>query len=103
MAEWWAIGAPIVVFGSGLAVGVAGVVGSGRGIRWATQTAAVDYLAVVVLTPVAWTGVHTSQCRRTLVRHVPRSRRGRAGTAARDSPIVYLAVFAVAMVVSNTR
>lgn len=102
MAGWWAIGAPIAVFGTGLAVGVAGGVGSARGIRWATQTAAVVYLVVVVLTPVAWTGVHTSNAAGLWYATFPGLVAVALGLQPGIRPIVYLAVIAAAMVVSNT-
>ena len=102
MAAWWAIGAPLAVFGSGLAVGVAGIGGTARGIRWATQTAAVVYFSAVVLTPVAWTGVHTSNSSGLWYATFPGLVAVALGLQPGIRPIAYLAVIAVAMVVSNT-
>ncbi|WP_299576275.1 ATP-binding protein [uncultured Williamsia sp.] len=102
MRSWWAISAPIAVFGSGLAIGVAGIVGSQRWIRWTTQIAAVAFLVAVLLTPVGWTGVHTSIASGLWYATFMGLVAVALGLQPGIRPLVYLAVVATAVVVCNT-
>ena len=54
MAGWWAFGAPIVVFGSGIAVGVVAAVNARHLVRPAIIVAVIAYLVAALLVPVAW-------------------------------------------------
>jgi signal transduction histidine kinase len=102
MRSWWAIGAPVAVFGSGLAIGVAGIAGSPRWIRWSTQVAAVLFLVAVLLTPVAWTGVHTSNDAGLWYATFLGLVGVALGLQPGLRPIVVLAVVSIAVVACNT-
>lgn len=102
METWWALGAPIAVFGSGIAIGVAGIVGDPRGIRIATTTAAILYLVTVLLTPVAWTGVPAPADIGLWYATFSGLLAVALGLQPGVRPIVYLAVVSVAVVLCNT-
>ena len=102
MRSWWAIGAPTAVFGSGLAIGAAGIVGSQRWIRWTTQIAAVAFLVAVLLTPIGWTGVHTSIASGLWYATFMGLVAVALGLQPGIRPLVYLLVVSTAVVVCNT-
>ncbi|MGZ8177005.1 sensor histidine kinase [Williamsia sp. SKLECPSW1] len=102
MASWWALGAPIVVFGSGLAIGVAGATGSARGIRLTTTAAAVMFLGAVLLTDIAWTGAHTTNGAGLWYATFPGLVAVALGLQPGLRPIIYLAVVSGAVIICNS-
>ncbi|MBE7195300.1 MAG: ATP-binding protein [Gordonia polyisoprenivorans] len=102
MQPWWAIGAPVAVFGSGLAIGLAGIVNSSRGIRRATAVNAIVFLVAVLSTPLAWTGVHTTNSLGLWYAAFLGLVAVALGLQPGMRPFAYLAVVTVAVVMCNT-
>ncbi|MGU3293275.1 sensor histidine kinase [Williamsia sp. M5A3_1d] len=54
MSSWWALGGPIAVFGSGMAIGVVAALGKQDLIKPAIVVAVAAYVIVALLVPIAW-------------------------------------------------
>ncbi|GAA2064245.1 sensor histidine kinase [Williamsia deligens] len=102
MDSWWALGAPVAVYGSGLAIGLAGALGAQRWIRRTTLAAAVLYLAAVLTTPIAWTGELTSNDLGLWYASFLGLVAVAVGMQPGIRPLVYLGVVTVAVVLCNT-
>ena len=62
MSTWWAIGGPVLVFGSGIAIGVVAALGKRELIKPTIVVAVAAYVIVALLVPLAWkNGIYSDE------------------------------------------